>query len=103
MSEHYPECPLSKHDNCREFDNPKLCAIVREDKACLKKQYRKSKRTHGKSNTPTGMSLPPEFKETVKRIKDKEPELEAIVEREGKFNRNRPEKQPEEDKTNGKI
>lgn len=41
----------------------------------------------GKSNTPNGLSLPPEFKETVKRIKDKEPELEAIVEQDGKFNR----------------
>jgi hypothetical protein len=56
----------------------------------------------GKSNTPNGLSLPPEFKETVKRIKDKEPELEAIVEQDGKFNRNRSEKQPKVNKTNGK-
>ena len=30
-----------------------------------------------KSNTPNGLSLPPEFKEPVKRIKNKEPELES--------------------------
>ena len=64
MSKQHPECPLSKHDNCRELDNPKLCAIVRKDKVCLRKQWRK---THA------------EFTETVKRIKDKEPELEAMV------------------------
>jgi hypothetical protein len=32
-----------------------------------------------KSNTPDGLSLTPEFKEVVKRIKDKEPELESII------------------------
>ncbi len=41
-----------------------------------------------KSNTPDGQKLPAE--------------LEATVEQESKFNQNRPEKQPEEDKTNGK-
>jgi hypothetical protein len=86
MSKHHPECPLLKHDNCRELDNPKLCAIVRKDKTCLKKQQRK---------------VYAEFTETVKRIKDKDPELEAIVEREEQFNQNRPEKKPE-DKINGK-
>ena len=38
MSKQYPECPLYKHDNCREFHNPKLCAVVKEDKICLKKK-----------------------------------------------------------------
>ena len=38
MSERHPECPLYSHDNCREIHNPKLCAIVREDKGCLKKK-----------------------------------------------------------------
>ena len=42
MSKKHPECPLYKHDNCREIHNPKLCAIVREDKECLKK-----KKKHG--------------------------------------------------------
>jgi hypothetical protein len=56
-----------------------------------------------KSNTPNGLSLTPEFKEAVKRIKDKESELDAMVEREEKFNQNRPEKLPGGDKTNGKT
>jgi len=37
MSKKYPECPLYNHDNCRDLHNPKLCAIVRKDKKCLKK------------------------------------------------------------------
>jgi hypothetical protein len=35
-----------------------------------------------KSDTPNGLSLSPEFKETVQRLKDKESELDAIVESE---------------------
>ena len=31
-----------------------------------------------KSNTPNGLSPPPEFKETVKRIKDQKSKLEAL-------------------------
>ena len=58
MSKQFPECPLFNHHNCRELHNPKLCAIVREDKTCLKKKYRKSEKPHEK------------FTETVKRIKD---------------------------------
>jgi hypothetical protein len=64
MSKHHPECPLYNHNNCRELDNPKLCAIVRKDKVCLRKQQRKA---HA------------EFTETVKRIKDQKPKLEALV------------------------
>jgi len=37
MSKKYPECPLYNHSNCKELDNPGVCAIVREDKKCLKK------------------------------------------------------------------
>jgi hypothetical protein len=37
MSKMYPECPLYNHDNCKDFYNPKLCAIVRKDKKCIKK------------------------------------------------------------------
>jgi len=37
MSKKYSECPLFNHDNYKEFHNPKLCAIVRKDKTCLKK------------------------------------------------------------------
>jgi hypothetical protein len=40
MSKKYPECPLYNHDNCKELYNPKLCAIVRKDKKCLKKQQK---------------------------------------------------------------
>ena len=44
MSEQYPECPLSNHINCREIDNPKVCAIVRKDKKCLKKLHKSTKK-----------------------------------------------------------
>jgi len=37
MSKKYPECPLQDHSNCKECYNPKVCAIVREDKVCIKK------------------------------------------------------------------
>jgi len=37
MSKKYPECPVYNHSNCRELDKPDVCAIVREDKKCLKK------------------------------------------------------------------
>jgi len=42
MSKKYPECPLYNHNNCRELHNPKLCAVVKGDKVCLKK-HQKSK------------------------------------------------------------
>ena len=38
MSEKHPECPLYNPLNCKEYYNPKLCAFVRKDKACLKKK-----------------------------------------------------------------
>ena len=40
MSKMYPECPLYNHDNCKDLHNPTLCAIVRKDKKCLKKNPR---------------------------------------------------------------
>lgn len=43
MSKQYPECPLYNHDNCKEIDNRKICAIAREDKKCLKKLHKNSK------------------------------------------------------------
>ncbi len=43
MSKQYPECPLYNHATCRELHNPKLCAIIREDKFCLKKQQKPKK------------------------------------------------------------
>jgi hypothetical protein len=36
MSKQYSECPLYNHANCREIDNRKICAIVREDKNVLR-------------------------------------------------------------------
>lgn len=44
MSKQHPECPLYNHDSCREIDNPKLCALVREDSTCLKKTRKTAKR-----------------------------------------------------------
>ena len=32
MSQKYPECPLYNHSNCKDYEHPKLCAIVRKDK-----------------------------------------------------------------------
>ena len=40
MSKKHPECPLYNHDNCKELDNPKLCAIARDDKECIKKKQK---------------------------------------------------------------
>jgi len=42
VSKQYPECPLYNHANCKEYENPTLCAIVREDKICIKKKAKKS-------------------------------------------------------------
>ena len=68
MSEHFPECPAYNHNNCRDLHNPKICAVIREDKACLRK-HQKSRKTHEK------------FKETVERIKDQKPKLEAFLDK----------------------
>jgi len=43
MSKQCPECPLYNHTNCREIDSRNICAIVREDKKCLKKLHKNSK------------------------------------------------------------
>ena len=42
MSEKHPECPLYNPYNCKEYNNPTLCAFVRNDKQCLKKKKLKS-------------------------------------------------------------
>jgi len=41
VSKQYPECPLYNHANCKEYENPTVCAIVREDKICIKKKAKK--------------------------------------------------------------
>lgn len=38
MADKHPECPLYNPVNCREYYNPKVCAVVRKDKTCLKKR-----------------------------------------------------------------
>ena len=42
MSKKYPECPLYNHSHCKDYDNPDLCAIIREDKVCVKKKITNS-------------------------------------------------------------
>ncbi len=43
MSKKHPECPLYNHANCKDYYNPILCAIIREDKICVKKAKDKEK------------------------------------------------------------
>ena len=52
MSKKYPECPLYNHSSCKERDIPTICAIVREDKKCLKKEDKpgsKKNKTRGEN------------------------------------------------------
>jgi len=44
MSKKHPECPLYNHENCREVNNMKVCALVREDKICLRKRKKPVKK-----------------------------------------------------------
>jgi hypothetical protein len=41
LSKEHPECPLYNPDACKEVDNPKYCALVREDKICLREHSKK--------------------------------------------------------------
>ena len=34
----HTQCPLSNPLNCKEYNNPQVCAFVREDKTCTKKK-----------------------------------------------------------------
>jgi hypothetical protein len=55
MSKKYPECPLYNHDNCKQFHNPKVCAVTRDDNNCLRERYKKSKITNesmGENDSP---------------------------------------------------
>ena len=45
MSKKNPECPLYNPLNCKEYNNPKLCAFVRKDRVCKKKKKPKSKKS----------------------------------------------------------
>jgi hypothetical protein len=44
LSKEHPECPLSNPNACKEADNPKYCALVREDKTCLREHSKKPKK-----------------------------------------------------------
>ena len=37
-SAQHTQCPLSNPLNCKEYNNPQVCAFVRDDKACTKKK-----------------------------------------------------------------
>lgn len=37
MSKNYPECPVVVPRNCPEFRNGRVCALIRDDKKCLRK------------------------------------------------------------------
>jgi hypothetical protein len=52
MSKQHPECPLYNHATCKELHNPKLCAIIRDDKTCFKKQQ-KGKKEMADTPSPT--------------------------------------------------
>jgi len=52
MSKQHPECPLYNHATCKELHNPKLCAIIREDKPCLKNQQKPKKERPAEPELP---------------------------------------------------
>jgi hypothetical protein len=54
MSDKYPECPLYNPLNCKEYHNPKLCALARPDQHCLKKQ-----KPRQSNKTGEAFSVPP--------------------------------------------
>jgi hypothetical protein len=41
MADKHPECPLYNPMNCKEFFNPKVCAVARKDKVCMKRKKAK--------------------------------------------------------------
>ena len=45
MSKKFPECPLYNHNNCRDLHIEQICAIVRNDKVCLKKAKKTQKQS----------------------------------------------------------
>lgn len=47
MSKQYPECPLYNHNNCKQLNNTKICAIIRDDNDCLRKRSKNRKRANG--------------------------------------------------------
>jgi hypothetical protein len=55
MSKKNPDCPMYTPDTCKEVENPKLCALVRKDKICLKKKPRSKSQ---KIENSFGVKLP---------------------------------------------
>ena len=47
MSKKYPECPLYNHNNCKQLQNPKVCAIMRNDNSCLRDRPKNRKKANG--------------------------------------------------------
>ena len=47
MSKQYPECPVYNHNNCKDYHNPKLCAMAKKDKVCLKKTAKPKEKKEG--------------------------------------------------------
>lgn len=45
MSEKQPECPLYNPMNCKEYDNPMICAFANKERVCLKKNKSSKKPT----------------------------------------------------------
>lgn len=58
MSKKYCECPLYNHESCREVDNPKLCALVREDKTCLRELQKTRNQARTKRSILLGKKAP---------------------------------------------
>lgn len=52
MMQAHPECPLYNPLNCKEYNNPNLCAFVRSDRTCYKKKKTGSGKTEQKQNNP---------------------------------------------------
>ncbi|MBF0240971.1 MAG: hypothetical protein HQK64_00645 [Desulfamplus sp.] len=50
MSKQYPECPLYNHVTCKDLHNPKVCALIREDKCCFKKRQKSKPHENGNDN-----------------------------------------------------
>ncbi len=56
MSKKYHECPLYNHNNCKDIYMEQICAIVREDKICLKKIKNNQKFTMDDTPEPIKIS-----------------------------------------------
>ena len=54
MSKQYPKCPLYNHNTCKQFHNPKVCAIRRNDNSCRMDHPKSRKNTNGS----IGYSIP---------------------------------------------